>query len=67
VIVDKQPLLSASALQDEKNDQRYNKKNSNLGSRSAKGRGKSSARAILVITAAPAFPVSSIHDGLFER
>jgi hypothetical protein len=62
-------LLSARALQDEKNNQRYDKKNGNLSSRGAKCRGKSSAGAILVppVIAATALAVSSIHNDLFER
>ena len=66
----KQLLLSASALQDEKNKQRYDKKNRNLCSRSAKCRGKSSTGTILaplVIASTPTLAIPSIHNGLFER
>jgi len=67
-MLDNHSLLSARALQDEEDNQCYDQKDSNVGSWSAKCGGKSSAGRILVspVIAATAFPVSSIHNGLFQ-
>jgi hypothetical protein len=57
-------------LQEEENDQCDDKQNTDLRARAAKRRGQPAARAVIVpivIAAATAFPVSSVHDGLFER
>jgi hypothetical protein len=62
-------LLSASSLQDEEDHQRDDQKDSDLCGGGTKGRSKSPARAILaslVVSAAVAFPVSSVHGNLFE-
>jgi hypothetical protein len=63
-------VLSAGALQDQEDHQRYDEQNSNLCARGAKRRGKATAGAILaplaslVIAATTAFPISSIHNHL---